>query len=313
MNDLSQALQDLPLAALTPVFLLVLVGLMLWAAGRRLLRVAFAAGGFVVGGLAGWLMAEAMGLEMPWLVALIGGAVMAVLGALLYRMTMAVATAVILALAAPLAVISVADASPNMRVFSPPDEVEHTQTPPAREPDELDRWMQERLRNIEESARDEIRRRFPEADLDNFKLPQGVAAEDVHDALAEHLGVPPEVAAQYERLKGYAMRVWEGIRRTWANVRPDLRPYLVGSAIMGGLLGLFIGVLAPGITASIVTAFGGSLLWLGGLRVIGEHFGLTEAGWLPARGAVWMAVWIVVALLGLAIQWRLRPKRADNP
>jgi hypothetical protein len=298
VNELSQALQDLPLAALIPVALLVIVGLMLWAAGRRLLRVSFAATGLVLGGVAGWLIGEAFGLAFPWIPALIGAVVLAALAAVLYRATMAAATAVILAVAAPLAVLTVAEASPQIEVSAQrADDEGAVDTPPTdappqpSEPDDIEQWLREKVR---EGAREHA---------------EGLAV-DSSQALAERL--PPDVAAQYDRLKEYFARLWNGLRQTWAETSPALRPYLAGSAILGAALGMFIGILAPGVTASIVTAFGGSLLWLGGARVLGEHFALTEASWLPGRGMTWLLLWIVVALIGFAIQWRFRAVKADK-
>ena len=105
-----------------------------------------------------------------------------------------------------------------------------------------------------------------------------------------------------------------GAGRSWWERTPEkLRPVVIGAAVTGGLAGLLIGTLAPTLTAVLVTGFGGSLVWLGGLRGLLARAGESVEAWLPATTAQIMLAWLVISIIGMAIQWTIRPKTADKP
>src|SRR5436190_3997155 len=121
MSDLSRTIQSLPWSGLVPVALLVVVGLLLWIAGRRVLRAGLIMIGLGVGGVVGWLLGDSikMGVQ-PWVVMGIGAMVIAVVAALSYRVTVVASLATICGLLAPLAVLTlsqsnVANADPKPR------------------------------------------------------------------------------------------------------------------------------------------------------------------------------------------------------
>ena len=147
MNGISTSIGADPFAGVVPVVLLIVAGLLLWAAGRRVLRGGFAAVGLAVGGSAGWVMGRAWELDvLPWVPALIGGLVAAILAVLVYRMALATALAGLCAIAGPVMVVTVGE----MRGLTASDAASTgavDQSTPARnegkkpEPDDASGWL----------------------------------------------------------------------------------------------------------------------------------------------------------------------------
>ncbi|HRQ74793.1 MAG TPA: hypothetical protein PK098_02625 [Phycisphaerales bacterium] len=310
MNELSQTLQDLPALSLIPVGLLVLVGLLLWGAGRRVLRTGFAAVGLLVGGGIGWLLGDSFNLGVPaWIVAVAVALVLAAVAALLYRFAVAGALACVLAVAAPLAVVVITELNPRVELRAPQaddadvDDASPPATPSERKPDEFDKWL-----DPERWIKDQIKDRLPGQLGENGELGQPLTPREI----GERFGMSDEMGEQIDRLESYARRLIDAIGSVWSQTAPAIRPYLVASAIGGALLGLMLGAMAPGFSAAIVTAFGGSLLWLGGGRLIAEHMGYADASWMPAAGTSWLTIWVVTAMVGFAIQWTFHRRKADK-
>ena len=81
---------------------------------------------------------------------------------------------------------------------------------------------------------------------------------------------------------------------------------------VGGLLGLVLGAAAPGASASVVTALGGSLLLLGCAFTIAARLKAPD-NLIPSTSAAWTSWWLVTAVIGLGLQWIFRRKHADKP
>lgn len=296
MNELSRSIQELPLAGLVPVALAVVVGLLLWGAGRRLIRPGFAAAGLLIGLALGWIIGENINLGVPAFVpALVAGVGLAAVAALTYRLAVAGALAIVLGVGGPMAVVAVGElqhkeSSQTQEAVDAPADGALTDlgTPPAEE-DAFDRWLREKARE---------------------HLP-GLVAEDLTtEELAQQLGFSEHASQHMDTVKSWAQAVYAAAKQYWDDLPEHLRPAVLGAAGTGALAGLLIGALIPGLSASIVTAFGGGLLWLTGGRIIAEH--LSGHAVLPATGRGWLVLWIAISLIGLVIQWIFRPKRADS-
>jgi hypothetical protein len=113
MEELTQTILKLPTTGLIPVVLLLLVGLVLWAAGRRVLRTGFAAAGLVLGGVLGWAAGslDVVGaMNVPaWVFAAVAAVVAALIFAAAYRLVLAAVIALLLAALAPLSVWTAAE------------------------------------------------------------------------------------------------------------------------------------------------------------------------------------------------------------
>ncbi len=313
MNELSQTIQEVPLAGLVPVILLIIVGLLMWTAGRKLLRPGFAAAGLLLGGAAGWLVGENINLGIPgWLVAIIVGIVVAAVASLAYRLAVASALAVVLGVASPMAVISINEMQGAILREQPTD----TELPeePAVPENERPDWLpdlpdypngedeseavQERIDEIERWLHERIRDQMPGMPLQRDSITPNQFT--FNDEVAEHL----------EHVKNFAEAIASGIAEVWNQTPESLRPILVAATILGGLLGLLVGALIPVFSASVVTAFGGSLLWLFGVRILSER--LADGAMMPSSVRAWLVLWIIVSVIGLCIQWMFRPKQADK-
>ncbi len=315
MSPLNETIQDLPLAGLIPVLLLVVAGLVLWAAGRRVLRVVFATAGLIIGFGLGWMFASNwdLGLE-PWIPAAILGLALACIGALLYRVAVAVALAAVCAIAGPAAVVALgemqgleatapdADAAADREDDAFADDGTAGPLLGDRDPDapplpfgtreivdEANDWLLPR----EDDVRDEVLDRAADAGIAKLGL-DDQAAQKLHDA------------------KGYAQSLIDAVREWWASTPVRLRPAIIGAAITGGLVGLLFGTLAPSLTASVVSAFGGAMLWLGAGRVLLARLGEPVEQILPDHATWFVFLWLITSLIGVAIQWTFRPKPADN-
>lgn len=315
MTELLDTLRTIPLAGLIPVTLLAIVGVLLWAAGRKVLRAGFAAGGFLLGALAGWALGEQLQFGIPpWTIGIGLGLLLACVAALTYRLAVAASLALVLAVAAPLAVITVHEFQ-GREILLPPTEAEPQDDSDAANapedalwpeltedaesaPDEFDRWL-----NPERFVDEQIKSRLP-----------GLLREETEAAAAEQgLVLSPEMSDQLDQVASHARSITDTVLETWRRTPESLRPVLLFAAAMGGLLGMLVGALTPTLSAAVVTSFGGSLLWLAAARVIIERVGLGDSSFLPETGRVMLAVWIVMAVIGLAIQWTFRPRPADKP
>ena len=298
MNDFTQTLQDLPVTGLIPVVLLIGLGLGLWAAGRKILRVAFAALGLIVGGCAGWLMGDAMNLGVwTWGTAAIGACVLACVSLLAFRMAVAVAMAVIFAIAAPLGVIAVAEIQAK-RAGTTLAEAE------VRNPvtDEITNWME---KHDDPQARQQVGDALKSA---SESARQGI--DRAKAALSESL--EGKTDAHIEQIERFSVRIRDAIRAKWDSTPPSLRPTLTVSMIAGGLLGLILGGLVHTLSAAAITALGGSLLWLCGLQVLAVRLG-ADGPWMPTSGTTWLALWLITSAAGVVIQWTFRKRKADKP
>ena len=130
---------------------------------------------------------------------------------------------------------------------------------------------------------------------------------------ADALLLGSENAQRLETARGHAERAVGAAGDWWDRIPSSSHPTIIGAAIVGLLGGLLIGTLAPAVSAMIVTGFTGAALVLTGFTMILARVGAVES---PASGgaAPWLLlVWLVLSIIGLAVQWTFRPKPADRP
>lgn len=312
VDNIAQAINDMPTAGMIPVVLALIAGLLLWAAGRKILLYAFAVIGLIIGVAAGWVIGELIGLEGMeiWIPTIVGGAIFACIAALASRLVVALALALTLGIAAPLATMTIsqmADTSDAGQESTSPVTVETLEE--LQLPDAAD-W----LRNINPdtnsetpSPTDEDTEKPPDEPL-TADLPMELGAA----ALGEKLEIPEEAQLYVDHIKHIANQLITSVETNWENTPSTSRSVVVGSGIVGLLLGMFLGVLAKNFSTVVVTAFGGSLLWLGCAWTLASHLGVPEGPWMPGSSASWLIWWMVTAVIGLAIQWTMHRKRADK-
>jgi hypothetical protein len=323
------AIEGLPLAGAVSALLLLVLGLVLWAAGRRALQPALAALGGAIGFAAGWMVAgQTDGLlgAPPWLVGLAGALLLACIGAIAFRFAVAGALAIVLALVAPAVVLTVhlvrtegawaagAGASDGGAAAGVAADDEGADPAAAIEESiraQFDRLARERLDEAWDKASAWLRERAPIAGDGGASAPDASAGftlpDEGRDVAADGAREEPAGAESFA-LPEVAAPAW------WDDTPPDVRRVVILASMCGLLAGALLGTLAHAASAVVVTAFGGAALWIGSARFL-----LTAA--LPSAGAgVWPAsasgnlvMWLVVSILGIAIQWTFRPRPADKP
>jgi len=271
---------------------------MLCGGGRKILRVRFAVGGLIIGGIAGWITGQTVNFGAPpWVVAAIGAVIMACVGAIAFRMAVAASMALIIGLLAPLSVLTFAELQAKNGGHNLSEGEVHN--PVA---DGITDWLK---------THDDPQARQQVGDAISATTQSVTTAID---RAKNAPNVSEQTKAHIDEVQRFGHRVVESAKSEWSRTPTTLRPTLVLSSVLGGLLGVFLGILAPGFSAAAVTALGGSLLWLSGVRVIATRMGLpADAPWLPSSGIAWLGLWLITSVAGLAIQWIFKRPPADKP
>lgn len=118
---------------------------------------------------------------------------------------------------------------------------------------------------------------------------------------------------------------WSAARNTWGtwwdSVPAKNRPWIIGATGVGIFAGTVLGLMLPAWSAGAVTALAGAAIWLPAALWLGMAWsvpgfgnktptGLSLQG-LSAGG--WIAVWLVIAVIGVACQWYgLMPGKAKG-
>ncbi len=289
MNDLSQTFHSMPDTSLIAVSALVIVGLLLWAAGKKLLRFGFAILGIIVGGAIGWIIGESLHLGIwTWATTIVGAVVLACIMAIAYRLAIAGAMAMIFAVASPMGVISFAE-------WQARSEGKTLQDIEAPNSTLIKPETQEKIDEAAKSAATAVNEQ-----LDRAKT-----------ALSESLGGKAD--EQIAELSAFTARIRDAVRQKWDSTPEALRPTLTVSMIAGAVFGLILGGVAPTLSAVAITALGGSLLWLCGLQIIAVRYGIAERIWIPTTGTSWLTLWLITSFVGVVIQWTFRKRAADKP
>ena len=319
VNDISQAISELPAGGMIPVGLALIAGLLLWAAGRRILRATFVATGFVLGSTVGWLVGELLGLGMVIVVpALVGGVVFACVAGLASRLVVAVALALTLGIAAPLATMSLAQIGGSDEITDPEAGVE---APGVRLPAEVAEWLDKFDPDAVETARPgdpsavDPRTSFPPDFLPDLplELPPELRLDSPAEAVAGALEIPEKAQRYIDHIRQIALELKNAAKAKWESTPATARPSVVASGLGGLLVGMLLGALARTFSAVVVTAFSGSLLWLTCAWTIANNLGAPDGPWMPGSSASWITWWLITSVIGLAVQWTLRRKRADKP
>ena len=312
------AILDLPVAGMLPLVIAAVIGLMMWGAGPRLMKVSVACLGLLSGGVIGWGVTELLpdDMQLPgWALILVVAVATACLAVVAYRLVVTVVLAGLLALLVPLGARALAMERPDLFGLDTPalavergdepgpaavvidPDAPTPVSPDAPDNDVLDDWidsLEETLNATAEDARDDA-------------VATGV------DDLRDRLGLDE---ATTDEALSRAGDVVDTVRtravETWDETPDRIRPLLLALAVAAGLAGIMLGALAPTFSTAIVTALGGSLLWMTcGLALLGQT-DLPPVPWLPTTATAGLIWWIAVALIGLIIQWTLRPKPADT-
>ncbi|MEM9882209.1 MAG: hypothetical protein AAF800_04755 [Planctomycetota bacterium] len=320
----AELMQAMPAAWTLLLGVGLLVGLVLWVFGGRLAQKGVMLTGFFAGGLGAAALAagltanpgaaaelsEATGQAVEisggsgggvWVLGIgIGGAIAGVLLAwLLFRFWMAATAGALLAAVVPLAALVWQGSGPALTA------VQETQ----------DVTLEALGAGESDPAAEAIRRRLA-GDAEPGEI-AGPPLPATHADAAE-AGDPETAGGLFDRRRfvdGLAS-VWarqvEEVKLWWSELPAGTRRFLVAGAGVGGVVGVVLGLVLPGIAASLQSAMVGSVLLLACGR------GLLLA-YVPGVGGVlpdsWRGVLLtlgLITLLGVLIQWTLRKRQDDD-
>jgi hypothetical protein len=286
MDATVSAIQEMTPTVLVTVGLMLVIGIALWAAGRHVLKPCVAIMGGILGGAAGLAIGEQVSFGVPvWAISLAGCTLLACLAVLLYRVVITMTLAIVIATAAPMSLLAVSE------------------------------WQGDDAETVVVAGT------VTEETVDPLTAFFNRDRSGDMDAVAESLElaselspetVDPDTVDRLNEARTFVERLIEDARETWESTPARLRGPILVSAVIGLLVGLVLGTFAPTASTSIVTAFGGSLLWLTGLHTVLVHVGEPAAQIMPNTPTATAVVWLAIALFGVLIQWIFRTKPADT-
>lgn len=285
LDQARDAMQDAA-AQLAPSAMLVLavifaLGLVIWLMGGKLARGACVLSGLGLGGLAGSAIGAALADEGALVLPLvIGGALAgALLAGFLFRIWTTISGAVVFALALPAGVL-LWNGSPG---------------PAALTPDQVNEQVRATIGSV-----------IDQADPTDTGDGDGGSQGDETD---QARGVYTQLAGGIGRLVQAQIaefRLW------WDGIGSSVRQTTLGSAAVGIVLGIVLGLMIPHTSAMLQAAIiGSSIMFFAGRGLIEGIFG-ESTGWLPhsPRGVV-VAIGLIT-IVRLALNWTARRRLADK-
>lgn len=305
--------QALPVEAHFTMILVLLGGLALWLFGGRLVKPLFALVGIALGGVVGLIVLPALGLEevggAPG--SLVGMGVGALIGMVISLVLLKVAIIFVAGLG--FAAAGFLGATLYLEYNPLPDEA-----PPAfvvEDDTPRDPSGQLLFKNPltgENMTVEQLTRSLREADSILGGGPGGDGGGD--ETATENQDQSERFAAIAARCRAVVMQAADTVKSHWNALSSRERLVVLGSTFGSMALGMLIGFFMPKKSTAVITALGGSAIWL----VAGVW--LVDA-FLPSLGSVttqppeiWAVVWGIVFLLGMTVQFAGpgRPGESDK-
>ncbi|MFG0329765.1 MAG: hypothetical protein ACF8PN_07705 [Phycisphaerales bacterium] len=308
VGGLFDSLANLPIDLQVGIMALFVSGVVVWALGRKLLRpmltLAAAGVGAMLGFVGGAFVTE--DLSIWWSIA-IGAVLFALFAIALYRVFMAALLAATLAIAAPLGFFTYAEITDKYANEPSPAVTEDELILPLPRGDESEgeaaAGEDGRPENLGEVAEDVQRR------IDDW-------SDRVLDAEADTEGIlngeTEEQAEWRRRFRNASRFVAESLARQWRDFPSSQKLATIFASFLGVLIGVVGGALTPNLAAIVVTALSGSFLFLTTGYTLAQFAGLPIESIRPDSATGVLGVWLIVSVIGAAIQLRLSRKKADK-
>ena len=283
VNEIVAAIQNHPLWAHAGLFTLLIAGAMLWIAGRRVLKPTFAVLGALAGGFLGNAIVPGMGIDSMFGLsggmagAAVGGALGALAAILIFRVAIGVLAAIVVSGLAILA------ASIFIQTSEPPPSV--TDAPSESALVEPENSLDEDSSTWRDGLRDDVT--------------QGAK----------------DIAAGEKEAGQFVTDLYRGLKaELWDPLEAGDKMLLTSSGLAGFVGGLALGVFAPKKTTALVTAFAGAGMWLPALYFLSQSLDLPGKAMFERKPIEWLAIWLVISMTGLFIQWQgLKKKDESRP
>ncbi|MCG3121992.1 MAG: hypothetical protein GIKADHBN_00365 [Phycisphaerales bacterium] len=297
----------MPPAAVIVAIGAVLVGVILWLIGGRIIKPGFVLVGGIIGSAFGAVYLPALTPTVAGIPAaypgMMGGLMLGMIAAVIvYRFAMASLAAGIVGSAAVLT--SIVGLSYMPGALPSADAVEQQGDRTVITADGTDVTIRQQ---VEEQVRDWSGRLKDAAQ--KYKDAQtlaGGASKDDPDA-----GDAEQQAADQERIdaaKRTAQAVSDHIAGRWQMLPQRSRLIIAGAWMAGAIAGFMLGLLLPTKAAATVSALTGSAMLIAGSVNLADHY--TSAGpWIAGVSALgWLGSWLVLSACGLMFQSRKKAK-----
>ncbi|MBL8746194.1 MAG: hypothetical protein JNK58_07545 [Phycisphaerae bacterium] len=284
----------------------LLIGMLIWLAGGRLMRPAFIALGALVGIAFAHLLPDVIAQWLsPWALSAVGAAVGALIGWLAFRVLVANTLALVIALVSTLAVAAFVKL-PVPSGEPPATESTSSERAPATNPRTLEEW-------------------FASLQLNQLKESVGAAVEAAKARLDETADQPDDpdgpgsladltVERGSRAVKVFAARSWQQLVYFWnTDLDPRGRALLLLALVLGYLGGLVLGFALPKRAAAVTTAMIGPAVWMPAAAYGVVALGLPLASRIPTDPLVWLIAWAALAGVGLLFQLFFGKQRAAKP
>lgn len=279
--ELPQSVSDLSLPPSAHAVLAggVLVGVILWLFGRRLLRVGFVLAGGAAGAIVAYFASPALGLGADPVIAGGAGALAgALLGGLVFRVSVATAAG---GLVGAIAVAGAVGLVPQ------------TQTD---------------LRGAAEAPLDwsglvgpTLEWKFEPEPFDLGSLDSGPEART------------PDPA---EQVRAFVDSLADEVRPRWNELPTTTRMRITSAGVVGFLLGLASGLFWPKRAAAAISGFIGPAIFLPCAALLAlapdSPFPVALSSTPLSSPLIWLGAWFALGLVGTAVQWTRRRPEADK-
>lgn len=282
---LASAVKDLPIGAHSVAIAGLLAGLVLWGVGRRFVKPGFALAGMLLGAVLGFFAIAALPLldpfpvPAPYLGLDAGTLVGLLLAVLLFRVAMAASTALVMALMGVLVAAAYLDLklepAPHQKLLATQERPVDPPADPALEATPTEPWY---VLNTGEDA--------------------GLAERTASRATT--------------KTRRFLHALKNELHSIWARLPEQSQIVVSLSAALGAAVGALSGLGAPKRSAGAVTAMLGAAMWIPCVVWLAHARDLPGREFLSHRPLGWVIIWLVVAALGIVIQWiALRPRSPE--
>lgn len=311
------SLAALPAFGLLVVLAVMLSGLVMWSFGGRLVKPTYTFVFAVSGAAAGMFTPPVLGFTIHPAIGIgLGALIGALAGMLLFRLSMATALGAVGGVLTPLIAtvffwVNASGAAPPSRALEQdalflqdvPISTDAAAPQPGGETTDHDPGPFSFMKFF-------IPREAKDAAGDRSSSEGAERSEAFAEAL-ETASVLAKSAA--ERLQAFVAELANEARAAWDGLPANQQLVLAVAAAIGALGGFVLGMSFPKKVAAIGSAFLGAGVWTPIAARLMHDYSLPGHTSLPTSARNWLALWLIVAAFGLALQWTVLRPKADKP
>ncbi len=299
-TQIADLLQRIPVGVHLVVIVSLLVGIIIWAFGYRLLRPTLVMTGMVFGAMIGFLSLGFLSQSVPsWVPIAIGAGVAGGVAILGYRFVLSFMLAVCLGFACPLGYYTYTEITGQYAgQAGEPITADDLILPLSDEAAETYENVRDQVRDLEKTARDVI---GANSDTTDSK-PESDASE-----IEDESSFPWRT-----KLRESLEMLASSSKDHWLDAPASQKWGIIGSTAIGIAAGFLVAVFMPSTSAAIVTSLtGGLIIFVSGIW-LGTRLSL-PIGWIKPESATGtLAMWFIIAFIGLIVQLSFRRKKTDK-